>query len=400
VKRFLRQQLKRLLRHFGYQITITRAAGARWSDDDSASTFRPYQAKVPSAPADAPRVLHVIGNFYPGGAPRLIVDLVEQLGDRFAQAVLTREVWSPPAYVGLNVEARPWLRSSDEALDAIREASPDLIHVHHLGPSFSWIGLGDWEWYVNIFQALERLDRPVIENVDIPIAPHVSDAVDCYVFVSDYVRERFGYPNSRSLTIYPGSDIRMFSRDGGIDMPDDCVGMVYRLEGDKLDEHAIDVFIEVVKRRSSTRALIVGGGPLLPRYQAAVAAAGVEDAFTFTGYVAYDDLPEYYRRMGVFVAPVHTESFGHVVPLAMSMGIPVAAYAAGALPEILADLSVLAPPGDAAQLAEIICTLLEDRPRSLALGATNRERAVERFSVDAMADRYATLYDEFLPSRV
>jgi glycosyltransferase involved in cell wall biosynthesis len=400
VNRFLRQLLKRLLRRYGYQITITRAAGARWSEDDFASTFRPYQAKVPPAPADAPRVLHVIGNFYPGGAPRLIVDLVERLGDRFAQAVLTREVWSPPAYVGLNVEARPWLRSSDEALDALNEASPDLIHVHHLGPSFSWIGLGDWEWYVNIFRALERLDRPVIENVDIPIAPQVSDAVNCYVFVSDYVRERFGYPNSRSLTIYPGSDIRMFSRDGDSDVPDDCVGMVYRLEGDKLDEHAIDVFIEVIKRRSSTRALIVGGGPLLPRYQVAVAAAGVENAFTFTGYVAYDDLPEYYRRMGVFVAPVHTESFGHVVPLAMSMGIPVAAYAAGALPEILADPGVLAPPRDAAKLAEIICRLLEDRPRSLALGAANRERAVERFSVDAMANRYATLYEEFLPRKV
>jgi glycosyltransferase involved in cell wall biosynthesis len=175
---------------------------------------------------------------------------------------------------------------------------------------------------------------------------------------------------------------------------------VYRLEGDKLDEHAIDVFIEVIKRRSSTRALIVGGGPLLPRYQVAVAAAGVENAFTFTGYVAYDDLPEYYRRMGVFVAPVHTESFGHVVPLAMSMGIPVAAYAAGALPEILADPGVLAPPRDAAKLAEIICRLLEDRPRSLALGAANRERAVERFSVDAMANRYATLYEEFLPRKV
>jgi glycosyltransferase involved in cell wall biosynthesis len=396
VKRLLKRQAKRLLGHYGYEITVTRAPGARWSRDDFASTFRPYEAKVPSAPAGAPRILHVIGNLYTGGSPRLVVDLVERLGERFAQTVVVREVSSPPAYVGLDVDMRPWFRTSDEALEAVAQSNPDLVHVHYVGPSFSRIGLGDWQWCVNLFRALERFDRPVVENVNIPIAPYVSDAVGCYVFVSDYTRERFGYPQSRCLTIYPGSDVETFSRGGDVGPADGCVGMVYRLEGDKLNEHAIDVFVEVVKRRPGTQALIVGGGPLLPRYQRAVAAAGVEAAFTFTGYVAYDDLRRQYEQMAVFVAPIHTESFGHVVPLAMSMGIPVAAYAAGALPEILGDSTVLAPPGDAASLAAVVCRLLDDRHLRLSIGAANREHAVERFSVEAMAGRYAALYDDLL----
>jgi glycosyltransferase involved in cell wall biosynthesis len=394
LKRLLKRQVRRVLRNYGFEINS--AAGAPWPRDYFSSTFRPYRVKVPSTSDHVPRVLHVIGNFYTGGSSRLIVDLVERLGDRFAQAVLTRDVSSPPAYVGVKVETRPWLRNLGDAFDALSETRPDLVHVHHIGTTFSRIGLGDWDWYVNLFKALERLDRPVIENVNIPIAPYVSDAVSCYVFVSDYVREHFGHPNSRSLTIYPGSDVDTFRRGRNVDVSDDCVGMVYRLDGDKLDEHAIDVFVEVVKRRPGTQALIVGGGPLLSRYERAVAAAGIEDAFTFTGYVAYDDLHAHYQRMGVFVAPVHSESFGHVVPLAMSMGIPVAAYAVGALPEILADVSVLAPSGDATALAEIVCALLDDRDRRLALGAANRERSVERFSVEAMAERYAALYEELL----
>lgn len=394
MRSFLKRHVKRALRRYGYEIAVTRIARGR--DDDFAPTFMPYRAVVPAAPAGAPRILHVIGNFYTGGSPRLVVDLVERLGDRFAQAVIARDCPSPPAYVGLEVEAKLWFSTPDEALEALSAARPDLVHVHYLGPEFSSIGLGDWQWCRNLFRALERLGKPVIENINIPIAPYVSDAVACYVFVSDYVRERFGYPQFQSTTIYPGSDVATFDRDHTASVPDDCAGMVYRLEGDKLNDHSIDVFIRLVEQRPEARVLIVGGGPLLPRYRAAVAEAGVEHAVTFTRYVAYDELRSYLQRMAVFVAPVHTESFGHVVPLAMSMGLPVAAYAAGALPEILADSSVLAPPGDADALAGIVRGLLDDRERRIELGAENRRRAVERFSVETMAERYADLYEELL----
>jgi len=395
--RVLKQQVKRVLRRYGYEVRVTRTGRARRAPADGFSpAFRPYTVKVPPARAGAPRVLHVIGNFYTGGSPRLVVDLIERLGDRYAQTVLTRDAPSSPAYVGAEIEVLPWLTSRDEALAAVGRTNPDLVHVHYLGPAFSGIDVGDWQWFTNLIHALERLGRPVVENVNIPIAPYVSDAVSCYVFVSDYVRERYGYPSSRSLTIYPGSDVETFSRDPNEDLPDDCVGMVYRLQEDKLRPQAIEPFVEILRLRPGTRALIVGGGPLLRTYKETVAAAGLEDRFTFTGYVAYDDLPAYFRRMGVFLAPIHAESFGHVVPLAMSMAMPVAAYDVGALPEILGNPAVLTPRGDAVALAEVVCGLLDDRRRMLALGATNRDRALALFAVETMAERYSALYDELL----
>jgi glycosyltransferase involved in cell wall biosynthesis len=394
VRRRLKQHAKRALGGLGYEVRIIRTRPRRSRAEFSVS-FRPYEMKVPAVAAGAPRVLHVIGNFYTGGSPRLVVDLVERLGDRYAQTVLTRDVPSPPAYVAPTIRVEPWLRTVDDAARVLEETRPDLVHVHYLGPAFSGIPMGDWQWFTNVFRAVERWDGPLVENVNIPIAPHVSGAVDRYVFVSDYVRTKFGYPDSPSSTIYPGSDVDLFRRDDPAELPD-CVGMVYRLQGDKLDRAAIDVFVEVLRRRSATRALIVGGGPLLKPYEHAVAAAGLEDRFTFTGYVAYDELPNSLRRMGVFVAPVHTESFGHVVPLAMSMSTPVSAYDTGALPEILDDASALAPAGNVQALADVICGFLDDRSRRLAVGAANRERAVARFSVDEMAARYAALYENVL----
>ena len=242
----------------------------------------------------------------------MVVDLIEGLSSRFEQRVLTRDAPLPPSYVGVDVRSRPSFSDSDEVVDEIASLRPDLVHVHYLGQHFSRLGEGDWEWYVSLFEGLERYDGPVLENVNIPIPPYMSKAVDRYVYVSDYVRERFGDGSSHSVTIYPGSDVERFSRLG-TPPPDDCVGMVYRLDEDKLDEHAIDVFIEIVRRRPKTTALIVGGGPLRQRYIDATRSAGVADAFTFTGYVAYDDLPDVYKRMSVFVAPVHSERKANMV---------------------------------------------------------------------------------------
>lgn len=129
-------------------------------------------------------------------------------------------------------------------------------------------------------------------------------------------------------------------------------------------------------------------------YRQAVAAAGLSDQFTFTGYVPYDELPDLYRKMSVFVAPVHRESFGQVTPFAMHMGIPVAGYRVGALPEIIADDSLLAAPADSSGLGDIIIDLLDDRERRLATGLKNHERAKALFSVDAMIDQYRAIYDE------
>jgi glycosyltransferase involved in cell wall biosynthesis len=361
--------------------------------------YEPYAVRVPSAPPTTrPRVLHFIGNFHTGGSARLIVDLVEQLGHRFEQSVVVRSLPPRLAYTGIDLVHRERFGGARPVLSLLERLRPDLVHVHLLGHHQDAYGQQDWRWYHRVFEALEAYGRPVVENLNIPVEPYVSDAVRCYVHVSDHVRERFGRLDARNETIHPGSDLSFFSRRDDEPIPDDVIGMVYRLQPDKLDEYSIEPFIEAVRRRPGTRALVVGGGQYLEAYRRRVSQAGVQDAFTFTGYVSYDELPRYMARMSVFVAPVHTESFGQVSPFAMGMGIPVVGYRVGALEEILGSDELLAPPGDAAGLARIALDLLDDRERRLRIGEANRRRAEERFSVESMARRYGELYDELLRS--
>jgi glycosyltransferase involved in cell wall biosynthesis len=341
-------------------------------------------------------VLHVIGNFHLGGSSQLVVDLFERLGHRYEQSVVARDLPSIPAYTGVPVEDGARLTTARSAERLVRRVRPDLVHVHFLGHHGNSYSERDWEWYHRVFRALEALGIPVVENVNVPVVPYASPAVRRYVYVSEYVERRFGLLGEPGIVVHPGSDLARFQRREETAPPEETIGMVYRLERDKLSDTSIAPIVEVLRRRASARALIVGDGVLRPVFQAAVHDAGVAGRCRFTGSVPYDALREHYERLTVFVAPVHRESFGQVTPFAMGMRLPVAGYRVGALEEILGDGATLAPAGDAEALAEIVVGLLDDPGRRRRIGDANAARARERFSVEAMVGAYERIYADAL----
>jgi glycosyltransferase involved in cell wall biosynthesis len=362
----------------------------------SQHNFQPYKATIRRpVERNRERILHVIANFQTGGSAQLVVDLFEHLGHRFEQEVLTRDAPKPARYAGIPVYHEPHL-NEDLVRFHLRRFRPHLLHVHFVAHLRDEWGEADWRWYHQVFKVSEQDQYRVVENVNIPTEPYISRAVDRYVYVSEFVRNKFAQSDAPNITIYPGSDLTFFKRQNVSEVPDDYIGMVYRLQPDKLNENSIDVFIEVVKRRPQTKVVIVGGGYYMSAYRRKAAEAGVKSAFTFTDYVGYRDLPGYIAQMSIFVAPVHSESFGQVSPFAMGMGIPVAGYNVGALGEILGSDELLAPPGDSIRLAEIIAELLDDRQRRIRIGSHNQQRAQELFSVVTMVGDYGQLYEDLL----
>jgi glycosyltransferase involved in cell wall biosynthesis len=126
---------------------------------------------------------------------------------------------------------------------------------------------------------------------------------------------------------------------------------------------------EIYKRYidSYYRFIFVGRYDGLPRYYAQVRALIAEfkmlpDRFWFTGPVPDDDLAAFYRWADVYVSLSEHEGF--CVPLieAMAADVPVLAYAAGAVPETLGGAGVLFEPKDLEFAAEMLGTLVYDRP--------------------------------------
>jgi glycosyltransferase involved in cell wall biosynthesis len=348
---------------------------------------RPVIATSPNF--TTPKVLHVIPNVFVGGSTQLIIDLVHNLGGRFRHEVLTSALWHAGHHEGLTTHL---VSAPDRAamVEVLSKSQPDLIHMHY------W-GLVDDPWYHAVLDALGATSAPAIQNVNTPIAPLRSPRFAHYVFVSEYLLNEFGRDASEKATssvIYPGIDLPLFRAGEPGAEAEQAIGMVYRLENDKLTENSIDLFVEVVRRRPRTKVYIIGGGSLLHSYMERTVAAGVRNHFRFTGYVPYESLPAWYDRFGLFVAPVWQESFGQVVPFAMSKGLAVAGYKIGALPEILGSSETLGT--GVHETANIIVDLLEDPGRLRSIGNRNRTRANGLFDVKLMASRYRNLYARLL----
>ena len=334
-----------------------------------------------------PKVIHAIANFSTGGSSRLVVDLIEHLGHKYDQEVISFFIPSPLAYAGVVLHDFSGDVAEDRIETFLKEKNAQILHVHYWGE-------GDAAWYHKVFRAAEKWRGILIENVNTPVVPYVSDCVNHYVYVSAYAKNFATCEAEKSSVIYPGSNLTLFDRNES-PIPDNVIGMVYRLDPDKLREDAMRVFIQTIKKRPRTQVLIVGGGEFLNAYQKQVAhEEGATANIQFTGYVPYGKLPEYYQQMSIFVAPVWKESFGQVSPFAMSMKIPVAGYLIGALSEILGSNELLATNPD--DLSDIIVKLLEDRERRIEIGYNNYLRVHERFSVEAMVAAYNRLYDRLI----
>ena len=396
--RLLWHEGKASLLHYGWQFYHTNFSGLpnriRRQKLLKDPNFKPYAMTLPPPKPGRVRVLHAIPTFGTGGSQQLIVDIIEGTSEEYEHRLLTHNDWGWQSYTGVPVQELPYVRSVNQIRQVLKEFKPDILHVHYWGQRDS--GHAHWQWYHWVFQAGFEFGCQVVENCNNPLVPYLHEKIAAYVYVSEYAQNYFGVPSSRNNVIYPGSNFSLFTRSLTEPLPTDTIGMVYRLDQDKLNAAAIEVFIKVVQQRPQTQVIIVGSGYFQEYYQQRVAEAGLGSSFEFTGMVSYRDLPAQYQRFSLFVAPVHKESFGQVTPFAMNMRLPVVSYAIGALPEILVNEEVLAPAGDSDALAARIVALLNNPAELQRLGNFNRQRAQEKFGLAAMVSGYSNLYNQLL----
>jgi L-malate glycosyltransferase len=110
----------------------------------------------------------------------------------------------------------------------------------------------------------------------------------------------------------------------------------------------------------------------------------------FAGRVSQRELVTYYRLAHVYLCMSEHEGF--CVPLveAMHFGVPIIAYAAGAVPETLGDAGALVLRKDFAEIAELAAMVCEDPTLREALAARGRARARE-FLPEAVTPRLERL---------
>ncbi len=212
--------------------------------------------------ASRPRVLHAIANVWVGGSTQLIVDLHNHLGHRFEMTVVTSALPAHGSHKGMSIDVVPKPNSHHLERCIFSRFRPHIVHVHYWGDV-------DEPWYKTIFEIAAEFGCPILQNINTPVAPFAGVRVDHNVFVSHSVLDQFGSTVPASV-IYPGIDLDKFAPPAVID-PDsfDAIGMIYRLENDKLDKDAIELFLTIAERRPKIRIVIIGDGSLVRAFPVA-----------------------------------------------------------------------------------------------------------------------------------
>jgi len=171
------------------------------------------------------------------------------------------------------------------------------------------------------------------------------------------------------------------------------VGVVANLRPVK----GLDVFVraatQVHRRHPRAVFTVAGEGELRVRLEQQAAVEGLAGRLTLAGSVA--DVPGFLAGLDVAVLCSHAEGMSNALLEYMATGCAIVATAVGAATALIEDEihGLLVPPGDAQRLAEAIGRLLDDRALARRLGAAARQRALERYSREAMVRRFEDFYE-------
>lgn len=166
-------------------------------------------------------------------------------------------------------------------------------------------------------------------------------------------------------------------------------------ERDKGYDRVIAVLPQIRNKIKNLKYLLVGSGDDLSRVLQMIETLGLKETVVLPGFVANEELADYYNACDVFVMPSKKEGFGIVFLEALACGKPVVAGNQDGSRDALLDgrLGFLVDPEREDQLVNTITQVLEGTADPLLLNPVYLRRTVlEHFGFEAFCKRVEELF--------
>ncbi len=159
---------------------------------------------------------------------------------------------------------------------------------------------------------------------------------------------------------------------------------VGRLSYEKNLEALLAAFKALEDVEPEAHLALVGDGPARPDLERALSGHRA----LFTGYLRGEALAEAYASADLFAFPSTTETFGQAVLEAMASGLPVVAFDAEGVRDLVRphETGLLVPEGDIAAFTEALRGLLAQPERQALMRARARSAAEQRTWDSVMND--------------
>lgn len=378
-----------------------------------------------------PNVCMVVNNLEVGGLEKVVLSLLDRLGDHGfdlslicldGEGRLFPEVKLPRSRcLVITKDLRPvlpGLKSDPEALLWIRrffhQRAVDIVHVHNRAPLiFAGMAarlLRNRPMVVysehNQINRAKGFDRRKFGYYAYLADEMVAVSHDLRRILVDDVKVR-----APVRVIHNGIDGTRFTRalhsgargrtraELGIGEQDFVFGCaVVHIEQKGL-RYLIEAAPEVLRRAPEARFVVAGDGPLRGELQQRAQAAGLGDRMIFPGYRS--DVPDLVAAFDAYVLPSLWEGLPLALLEALALGKPIVASRVGGVPEIVEHGvdGFLVPPRDPGALVEHLARVARDGELRERARTRSPAKFTEQFSVEAMVDAHVRLFDELVARR-
>lgn len=356
--------------------------------------------------ASPPLLLHIMPGFGPGGAQSRIIALVNGLGRGFRHIIVALNENLGAAdrldrsadvqCIPQRVSANP-LRALGELIALIKNQRPDLVLTYNWGSIEAVIAA--------------RLSRicPVIHTED-GFGPDEATQQKTRRVIARRLILRCAYrviaPSKRLYTIMlnewrlpagvatyipNGVDTKFFlpdeRRQGSAN--EVVIGTAGQLRPEKRQDDLIALCAQL-QRSIPVRLRIAGEGPERKALEECARLSQLGSRVEFLGQVR--DLRDFYHSLDLFALTSSTEQMPISVLEAMASGLSVISTDVGDVKQMVSaeNAPFIVPKGRA--LEDALRILAQDVVQREAIGASNRKRCVEAFSLDTMIETYRNMY--------
>jgi glycosyltransferase involved in cell wall biosynthesis len=388
---------------------------------------------VPDLPADF-TLLQVTPELETGGAEQTTIDVAHAVVAQGGKALVATKGGRMAARLeadGGRLAQMPaqsknplvMLGNAARLIDLIRREKVTLVHARSRAPAFSalWAAhatkvpfVATYHGVYNAKSDLKRWYNAVMTKGDLVIANSE--------YTRQHVIKEHGIAPEKVVAIPRGVDLSRF--EPGI-VPATRVEALRKAWGVAEGERRLKVLLAgrltrwkgqgllieamaLLKARGENKILLLlvgddqGRKSYRAELEAAIAAAGLEDAVKLVGHC--DDMPAAYLLADLAIAPsLEPEAFGRTAVEPQVMGRPVLASDHGATRETVApgETGWLVKPGDAEAWAEALLRACEvGAAGRQTMGLAARTRARRLYSVDAMCEATLNVYASILGARV
>lgn len=364
-------------------------------------------------------VVHVVLSLDYGGLERVVLHLAEQaqkLGQRVSVLCLERRggLADRAESLGATVycaEKPPGLRL--DTIKSVREVlsriKPDVVHTHQMTALF-YSG-----------PAAKQLDVPVIVHTEHGktikrvrqkmLTWWASRYVQRFYCVSaDIEKSLVGLlvPRSKMEVLANGIDTTQLAKPVNTIAlrriwniaPDAVViGTIGRLASVKRQDLLLKAFAQICQKVPGVVLMLVGDGEERSNLESQAARLGVQDHVRITGF--QEDSGKFLHLLSAFLLTSESEGMPLSLLEAWAVGVPVAAFRVGGLPELIrsGETGYLVDFGEINQLAKHVVYLIENPKEAQIIADRCREEVRRRFDVTTMAENYNQRYRKLWAGR-